>query len=244
MYRLLGLSLSAVIMLATAGQSRADDADVQKIVDKAIKAKGGEANLTKYKAATWKGKGTFYGMGDGVPYTGEWYIQMPGQFKMDIGGAFVLVVNGDQGWAVEGGTPRELTKDELAEQKENMYAEWVIHHLPLKQQGFTLTAAGEENVGGRAAVGVKVAHAGHRDVALYFDKETGLASKAAFKVKAREQGDKEVLQEIVFSEYKDVGGMKMASKEVIKRDGKNFVDGESFDVKLVEKLDDKVFSKP
>lgn len=244
MYRMLGLSLSAVMLLATASQSRADDADVQKIVDKAIKAKGGEANLAKYKAATWKGKGTFYGGGDGAPYTGEWFIHIPGQFKMDIKDVFVLVVNGDQGWAVEGGTPRELTKDELAEQKENMYAAWVMHHLPLKQQGFTVTAAGEENVSGRPAVGIKVAHAGHRDITLYFDKETGLAAKAAFKVKAREQGDTEVLQETIFSDYKDVGGIKMATKEVIKRDGKNFVDGESYDVKLLDKLDDKVFSKP
>lgn len=244
MRKLLGLGLVAVVAVAAAGECRADDADARKIADQAIQAAGGEANLARHKAATWKGKGNFYGFGDGVPYTGEWCIQGDDQFKMDIAGTFVLVVNRNQGWIVEQGTPRELTKDEMAEQKESMYASAVIHRLPLKQRGITLTSLGEEKVGERPAVGVKVASAGHRDISLYFDKDTHLVVKAAFKVKAREQGDKEVLQETYFSDYKDVDGIKMAMKEVIKRDGKNYVDGESFDVQLPEKLDDKVFSKP
>jgi hypothetical protein len=240
----MGLSLAALVALLAASQCRADEAEARKIADKAIQAAGGQAALTKYKAAAWKGKGTFYGLGDGVPYTGEWYIQGNDQFKMDIAGTFILVVNRDQGWIVEGGTPRELTKDEMAEQKESMYASVVIHRLPLKEQGFTLTTLGEEKVGDRPAVGLKVSHAGHRDISLYFDKDTHLVVKAAFKVKARDQGDKEVMQETYFSDYKEVNGTKMAAKEVIKRDGKNFVDGESFEVKLLDKLDDKVFSKP
>jgi hypothetical protein len=64
------------------------------------------------------------------------------------------------------------------------------------------------------------------------------------KVKAQDQGGKEVVQETVFSDYKEINGVKMPMKEVIKRDGKNFVDGETFDVRLVEKLDDKIFGKP
>jgi hypothetical protein len=138
----------------------------KRLWTKAVQAMGGEANLSKFKAANWKAKGTFFGFGEGVPYTGEWWIQGRNQFKMDIAGTFVLVVNGDQGWIVEGGNTRDMTKDELSEQKEGMFASWVVHSVPLKQPGFSLTIVGESKVEDRSAVGIKVSHAGHRDITL------------------------------------------------------------------------------
>ena len=52
---LLGASLA--ILLVTAGQSRADDKDPNAILDKAIKAVGGEEKLKKLDAWTTKSKG-------------------------------------------------------------------------------------------------------------------------------------------------------------------------------------------
>src|SRR2546428_8816628 len=59
-----------VVRLAAAD----DQADARAIVAKAIKAVGGEQKLEKFKAQTWREVGTYYGMGDGLPYTGNYAV--------------------------------------------------------------------------------------------------------------------------------------------------------------------------
>jgi hypothetical protein len=45
-------------------------ADARTLVEKAVKAHGGQAALDKFAGTTVKFKGTFHGQGDGVPMTG------------------------------------------------------------------------------------------------------------------------------------------------------------------------------
>ena len=95
----------------------------------------------------------------------------------------------------------------------------------------------------RAALGVKVSSKGHRDVDLYFDKETGLLVKTETRVKM-DGSDVEVQEESFASEYKEVQGTKQAMKFTVKRDGKLFVEGEATELTLSEKLDASTFAKP
>jgi hypothetical protein len=83
-----------------------------------------------------------------------------------------------------------------------------------------------------------------KDVNLYFDKECGLLVKSENRAIAQEQGGKEVNQEIFYSEYKEIDGAKVATKFLIKHDGKKFVEAESHDIQAAGKLDDSVFGKP
>jgi hypothetical protein len=89
-----------------------------------------------------------------------------------------------------------------------------------------------------------VSHQGHRDVSLYFDKETGLLVKSVQTVKAQELGGQEVKQEFFQKDYKEVGGVKVPTKHVFLRDGKKYVEAEGTEIKLLEKLDDGTFGKP
>jgi hypothetical protein len=238
--------LVVAVALVVAGLSRADDrSEAMALIDKAIKAAGGEAKLAKFNAQTWTEKGTYYGMGNGLPYTGHYAIQRPDKFSMEIEGVFKIVLNGDKGWIKSGdGATMDMTKEQLAEQKEEQYTGWVASLLPLKDKGYTLAPLAEIKVDSRPAVGVKVAHEGHRDVKLYFDKETALLAKSEQTAKDLEQGGKEVNQEAFYSNYKEVEGAQIPMKIVIKRDGKLFVEAENLDVKPAGKLDDKVFAKP
>ena len=241
------LSLFSVFcVFATAiAASRADDqADAKAIVAKAIKAAGGEEKLTKFNAHTVKETGTYYGMGDGVPYTGIYAIQYPHQFKMEIEGFFKMVLNGDKGWRQINGETVEMTPDQLKIQQDDHYGGWVTTLLPLKDKKFKLATAGETKVADRTALGVRVSSDKHRDVTLYFDKQTGLLAKAEFRVISEEQGGKEVNREILFSEYKEIEGAKMATKFLIKHDGEKFVEAEAIEFRPVGKLDDNVFAKP
>ncbi len=232
------------ILVGSGGVARADDqADCRAIIDKAIKAAGGEEKLSKHNAQTWNEKGTYYGMGAGVPYTGKYAVQWPGQFRMEIEGVFTIVLDGDKGWIMSAGGTMELTKEQLQEQKEEQYHGWVTTLLPLKDKAFELKPLGESKVGDRPASGVRVSRKDHRDVNLYFDKDNGLLLKRESRVKDQESG-KEVDQVVSYLDYKEVAGMKHPTKIVMKRDGKQFVEAEVIDFKPMEKLDTSDFAKP
>src|SRR5439155_22836546 len=121
------------------------------------------------------------------------------------------VLSGDKGWTRMGDQTNEMDKDAIAEAKEQGYAGWLSTLAPLKDKQFKLATIGEVKVENRPALGVKVSSKGHRDVDLYFDKETGLLVKSEHRVKDDTSGQ-EVTEESFPGEYKEVQGTKQAMK--------------------------------
>jgi hypothetical protein len=243
------VAVVAVLLGAVRAVQSGDEADTRAVIDKAIKALGGEANLSKQKAMTLKGSGTYYGQGDaGVPFTGDWNIQAPRQIRVAIEGngfRFVRVVNGDKGWIKLGDdATKALSKDQLKEGQDELYTSWVATLVPLKDKAFKLAPLGEVKVEGRDTVGVRVSREGRRDVSLYFDKANHLLVKTESLVKDAQGGDKEYTQEMFQSDFKEIDGVKHALKNVLKRDGKRFVEVEWSEQRPAEKLDDSVFARP
>jgi hypothetical protein len=249
---ILTASMMIVVILAAPLAARADDeADIKALIDKAIKAHGGADKLSKKKAATTKFKGKFYGMGEGIDYAADMSVQGQTQMRFDLtfeaGGmkfAIANVLNGDKGWTVINGKTEDMSKEAIAEGKEGLYAGWVAALYPLTEKEFKFSPLGESKVGDKEAIGVKVSRKDHRDVNLYFDKKTNMLLKMEHQAKDVMAGDTEFNQETFYDDYKDVDGTKQPHKLVIKRDGKDFVDAEITEIKLLEKLDDKVFDKP
>jgi hypothetical protein len=241
----IGLALSAGAAVGAEGP-----AELKAVIDKAIQVAGGEEKLTRLKAATWKGKGKFYGLGEGIDFGGEWSAQLPLQtrvvMEIDVAGqkiTIVRVLNGDQGWSKMMDATEEMDKETLAQAREELYGNWVASLVPLKDAAFRLSGLGDVKVGDRPAIGIKVSHPKHRDVNLYFDKDKGLLAKVETRVKDMQSGQ-EVTQENFLGDYKDVQGVQRPHKITLKREGKDYVDMEINEIKLLEKLDDSIFSKP
>ncbi|HLJ95738.1 MAG TPA: hypothetical protein VKU02_21355 [Gemmataceae bacterium] len=242
-----------VLALAAAGGARADDkADLRAVIDKAIRARGGEEKLAQVKAVHFKGKGQYYGMGAAIDYTDEWNIQPPEkwriQLQFDVNGmkfTFLMVFDGKKGWRKINDDTVELNPDELAEAKEDQYAGLVESLLPLlKDKGFELSPLGEAKVDNQVVVGVRVVHKGHRDINLFFDKTTGLLLKSERTIKDQMMAGKERLQETLHSDYKDVNGVLHPMKVVLKRDGEKYVEGEATEFEAKDQTDDSLFVKP
>lgn len=233
------LLTACALVLCTWNRAAADDA-AQAIIDKGIKAMGGAAALEKYKSTQWKTKGTYYGMGAGLPYTAEYSMQLPDKFRFSVENAFTVVVNGDKGWANDA----EMPKDQLDEQKEMLYQTEATRLVGLKGPDYTLATVPEVTVDGKPAVGVKISHKGHRDFTLYFDKESSLVVKIVSKGKDFEMGGKEVNQETLHQAYKDQDGTKVVTKMTMLRDGNKFVESETTEYKFADKIDPKTFEKP
>jgi hypothetical protein len=241
-------------MVATAclaGSVRAEaNKDAGAILDKAIKALGGEEKLASVKAMTWKAKGKINVNGMEGDYVGQYTAQGLDygriEVEADIGGMKIMavtVVAGDKGWRKFNDMNMELDKEALAGQKQTAY----LHIIPmtlvaLKGKDFKVESAGEEKVGDKPALVLKVVGPDGKDFKLYFDKESFLLVKQVAKVPGF-MGD-EVLQEVLYSNYKDMNGIKKATKLESKRDGQKFIEQEVTEFKLVDKVDPKTFMEP
>jgi len=233
--------LTVACCWAVVGRSGEGD-DARAIVDKAIKASGGEENLKKHQTATWDQKGTYYGMGDGVAYTGMIAVQRPDKFRMEVENVFTIVLNGEKGWRQFGGETQEMSKEEIERSQADNRAGWIASLAPLKDKAFTLTSIGEAKVDKKPALGVKVTRKGYPEVKLYFDKKTGLLVKSEFKTYSGEES-KDVTQETFYQDYKEVDGAQVPSRVVMHREGKIYVEAEMSNFKS-GKVDAKLFAKP
>lgn len=227
-------------------------ANATAVLDKAIAAAGGEAKLAKLQGLTLKGKGNYHEAGKpDIPFTSTWYTQGNDKGRtineLEAMGAKsyeVRVINGDKGWVKDGKLEaRVMDKDDLADERENLYFNWVTTLAPLKGKDFKLTAAEDAKVDGKAAAAFSVSSKGHRDIKLYFDKESGLLVKSERKVRDS-SANKDVVEEVYFSNFKDADGIKIAMKYSVKWDGQPQADVEMTEAKAQEKLDDKLFQKP
>jgi hypothetical protein len=231
---------------------RADDqADARKIIDKAIAAHGGTEALAKHRAGTTKMKGKWYGMGEGLEYTGSFGIQPPDRFHFKIemnimGQAFTFLqgVNGDKGWLSFNGMVQDLAKEHIAEVKEALHVHDLTRLVCLTGKDYKLSTLGESKVDNRAALGVHVERKDRRDVNLFFDKENGLLLKTETRAKDPMMGDAEFTEERIFRDYKKVGALMVPHKVEVKRDNKLYVEGETTEFTASEKLDDALFTKP
>src|SRR5262245_14446353 len=115
MTRFLGAVLGTVLVF---GPAPAEDAkDAKPILDKAIKALGGEEKLAAVKAAAWKGKGKINFGGNESNFNSQVTVEgldrIRSEFEGDFGGMAVkgaLVLNGDKGWRKFGDMTMELDK--------------------------------------------------------------------------------------------------------------------------------------
>jgi hypothetical protein len=230
-----------------------EDAGLKELIDKAIVAQGGREKLTKYKAFTLKMKGKANAQGQMFDFTMELKVQEPDKsnFKMDFeiaGMPFNVtqVVNGDMGWMRVPGNNEvvPLSKDQLAEEKEQSFGREIENLIGLNDKKYKLAPLGESKVGDNDVIGIRVSSQGHRDVSLYFDKQSHLLLKSETTAKDPMMGDKEFAQETLYSDYKEASGLKYASKMTIKRDGMDFMTGDITEWTPSEKLDDNVFAKP
>ena len=248
------VSLSLVLGLALVAPTRAradDDAEMKSLVEKAIKAHGGAEKLAKQKATTMKFKGKIYAVADGLDYTGDFALQAPDKVRTDInfelmGMKFAVInlLNGEKGWVSLNGKTDDMPKEAIDEGKEQLYADGLARLYKLTDKEFKLAPLGDSKVGEKEAIGVKVSRKDHRDVNLYFDKKTALLLKIEHQIKDFQMGGAEAMQESIYDDYKDVDGVPVATKLIIKRDGKNYLDADISDVKFHDKLDDKTFEKP
>jgi hypothetical protein len=248
--RCIGAVIVAVLALGFVGTLRAEgDKSATAIIDKAIKALGGEEKLKAIKAASWKGKGKFTYNGQDNEISSTTTIEAPGQFRQDfeveIMGNMVTgstVISGDKGWRKLNDDVGEMDKDALANERLNICPQLLPHSLLLlKSDRVKVATVPEEKVDDKPAVGLKVAMPSGKDFTIYFDKASGLPVKYTATVGFMNE---EAKQETFLSNYKEVAGVQKATHVEVRRGGDKFLTYDVLEFKTLKEVDPRTFTEP
>jgi hypothetical protein len=250
MKRFLGAVLVASLLSGSSSSVRADDQDTKAILDKAIKALGGEEKLSKATSVSWKTKGTITFGGNDSEISIQATLQGLDHYRSEFEGKFgdndvkgVTVVNGDKGWRKFNDQDMDMDADALANEKRRIYLQAIpTSLLQLHAQAFKVESAAEEKVGDKPAAAIKVTGPDGKDFKLYFDKESGLPVRMVGQVIGF--GGEEYTEDTTYSNYKDFDGIKKATKITSKRDGEKFLEAEITEFKVLDKVAPETFSQP
>ncbi len=226
-----------------------EEPDAKAILEQAIKAHGGDANLSKFVAMHFTTKGTGYEGEKKIPLKLDFFYQgndkmRTSWFAAETNSQVVEVINGQDGWGKEGTEEAaSLDSEDVAVHQEMIYMNWITAFVPLRSREFRLSPLDEISVSDRKAVGILVRHEKHESVKLYFDKTTHLLVKYERRFHNVE-ADKKSKEESIYSDYKAVQGTMQPTRVVTYWDGVKQTDL-AVESKLYEKpLDEKLFAKP
>jgi hypothetical protein len=229
--------LGALVLTLGQAFSAQDSPELKPLIDKILKAHGGEAKLNGLQAFVEKTKTTLPG---GKTTTWDRYIQLPDQMRQESEFELqgkrvkcVLVFAGDNGWRKMEGEPAMPYRAAFKGRKDPLHHAGPRLWLRLKDPAYTVTPFGDVKVGNRAAFGIMLKSALGPEEKLFFDKQSGLLIKS-------EQSQLETF----YDAYQPADSIPIARKITRKQDGKTTQEIEVVEFKVVEKLDGKLFEKP
>ncbi|MBY0523228.1 MAG: hypothetical protein K2R98_07505 [Gemmataceae bacterium] len=211
--------------LATA-QEPAQREAAEKIIDRAIQAQGGPAQVARLQSVAFKGKTTLY-LGDRVlSATGTFATQYPDctreEMVTETDGRTrrcVVVVKGDLGFRrIDHGDPSPLNSEVLRAERLQLRQRHCDTLLPLKGKEFTLRLLGPAEIAGRKVVAVEYVAAELPTTTMFFDEQTSLLVKSQVKTLGG-PNESARTSEIEFFDYRETDGVRHPSRCVTYIDG-------------------------
>jgi hypothetical protein len=239
--------LAALLSVTALWPAWAEDKEAWAIVERAIKAQGGEAKLARTRTCSRREAGTLFGPGKDIDlkFTAEVVRNLPGQVRstIDFGKALrtVVVLDSDTGWVRSGGPAAKMVKEYRQELREQAYIAWLATLVPLKDPAFALKVLPDTKLNSEPAAALQVSRNGHADATLYFLKSTGLLAKIAQRTgKGGASEDKEYL----FSAYKEFDGVNLPTLEQVNVNGKKKAETTVTAYKFLPRPDPSAFTRP
>ena len=227
--RLLSLGLAGVLLVGTGSASADDAADCKELVEKVLKAAGGEERLSKIKCQTHKAKGNLTGGEAPIPYTIDFQQTFPTKVRIEQTieregqkATTLLLTDGANGWVKGEEGAQDMGDDFNKQIVAALHKNWLTTVLPLKDASLKLKSLGASKIGDRDVVGIQVSAKDRPDVNLYFDAKTNLIVRSTYKSRPpMSDGDVETVQD--FSDHKAIDGVQVAMKNKVTRGEKPYM---------------------
>jgi hypothetical protein len=237
--------LAVGLLVLLVAPLRASEKEARLLVERAIKAQGGADGLTKALQCKRTDTGTQALLGRDLPFVSKVTRSLPGKVRLQIDldkkVKTTIVLNGETAWQTEGGPAVRLQAQRVKELQEEAYVWWLATLVPLTRTGFTLSSIPGVKVQGEDTAGVKVVRKGRAETRMYFLKRNGLLAKVERRVTEAGQG---VDKEYFYSGYKDQGGVKLHTKELVKVNGRKWTEFTISDTSFPAKIEPGAYAKP
>jgi hypothetical protein len=223
------------------------DENARSVVQQAIKAHGGEANLKKTLRGSLRGKVT----ADPTPAVHsdadfEETFELPTRYRRNVKGegngmkfSMEYAVTDGQGWLRQGDrNPIDFKVPKLPIERH-----WNTMTLPgLLEAKYKLSMVDKVETEAGIAIGIRIESEQANSV-LYFHESKGLLLKAR-KVMHLPLMSKEGEVEVIYSDYKQVDKIMFPMKLTSMVEGKKIIEVTLTETKFLDKVDDRVFDKP
>jgi hypothetical protein len=238
----------ALVLGASGPIVRSEQPTPEQIIDKALRAHGGEDRLKELSGFCLKDR-TIYDKGQ--TWNFEMTVSPPQRYRSEVkvgseGKPRVMVIDGDQGWI--------KTSDEVISYPPTFLDSMRKYTIPYtgprsilrlrdrqKNPRCHFSTVGECTIDGHPAVGVLMKLEGGSQQTWYFDKDSGLLLKQENRT-ANFEGEDTVTVS-TFSDYQTFEGIPIARKENNERDGKPSSTTELIDFRVVTPSEG-AFAKP
>ena len=216
------------------------------VLDRAIKAAGGESRLKEYRALEWGGLGVVHIPNRDIVIRGWWKIQPPDSAVVatydTARGANTmrwLIVAGPRGWLQRDTLFTPLPDDILAEEQHQYYLYSLLRLVPLKEKGVKLHSVFPDSMGNP---GFTVERAGRLPVTMYFDSAGRVMRMVTrFALPGPVAGDPQVLRLYGSTESE---GVRWFRRMEILRAGKPYFDFEIDSLAVRRGIDDSLLAGP
>jgi len=232
------LSLAALLPILIAPGSA--------VLDRAIAAAGGARPLGRHPAFEWRGRAVVHAGTRTIALEGWWRVEPPDKAVVETWEAGhgpdsrrKMVLAGDRGWSERGARTQPLPGELVAHERDQFYLYYLMRLVPLRCPAFRLTPIGPDGHGGQ---GLRVSHAGRRDVDLHFD-DAGRLARLVTRVTDPGTGH-EVVEEVRVGGTIEAGGVQWPRKIDITWDGQPYFSVELTELKLLPHLDEALFRPP
>ncbi len=226
---------------ATAAPTRANHVEAKELVARAIAAKGGLSLLKSIQTVRVDSVAVVDAGGSTTELPSVATIRYPSSYRVDAqtpAGPVVQVFNAGSYW-IQDARGAQDAPAAVAEQMRGVVQRDTVPLLLALADGKVsaqtiVTRAGQ-------TLGLTIAIPGGKPVSLYIDPVTALITKAAYRV-AVPGGD--VAAEEIYSDYRDVNGLKVAFKTELHREGGPTVERTVRKYEFNVPVDSKIFTKP
>ena len=219
-------------------------ATAEDLVKKALDARGGEARIKSVQSQRVNGTISL-----GPTLDGPFFVELkrPGKVHMEVliqGQTILRIYDGRAGWLVnpfaEDKSPQPMTGNDLKNIAEESDFDGPLVDYPKK--GNKIELLGPDQVDGKPAIKLKLTTSAGDVRTYYFDAATSLLLKWEG---IRKSEDQEMPVESLFSDYRDVSGLKFPFKVDTSSPGSNRTQNLAIEkIELNPQIDDAHFAKP
>lgn len=218
-----------------------------EVLDRAIKAAGGEPALRKMANSQYRAEVTSFSAGQPQP-GGQLrtLVKLPDCIKNEIidrKQAATFVLHGSDGWAQIDGQTENLRPRAIEALKDDLHCLKIQYLLEAKEPRYRLSMLPPKRVEGILSVGLLVQGEGVPEVSLYFDKGSGLLVKSEMRMRDMVMGHS-VFREIFLKGYETVEGLKYPMHIVVYYDYSKYREIKVKEIKFLNTIRESEFLRP